>query len=221
MSSPFPSPSPYRPLSTSGSSDNSDFPDIIEAVLITRGLRILVKESRFRDQLRNKGYGELEDSEYILRPYEALYLIYTKRLIIKSKDNGLDFNSLLELILKYDKDILTKFLIYRDIRSRGYIAKEGFGFGVDFRVYERGEFERKPAKYVIFGLNEGINITAHEFSYAIEGISKMGKEAVIAVIERRGGIIYYKLSKTRFAGNMKNLEKDVDDNGERLKVSYI
>ena len=49
----------------------------------------------------------------------------------------------------------------------------------------------------------------------------MGKEAVIAVIERRGGIIYYKLSKTRFAGNMKNREKDVDDNGETVKLSDI
>ena len=97
-------------------------------------------------KLRNKGYGELDESEYILRSYEALYLIYTKRLIIRSKENGLDFDSLLEPILKSDKDILTKFLIYRDIRSRGYIAKEGFGFGVDFRVYERGEFREKTSQ---------------------------------------------------------------------------
>jgi tRNA-intron endonuclease len=192
-SSPHPS-SPYV---------DDDFQYIIEAVLAGRGLKILVAETRFQDQLRNKGFGAKEDSEYILEPYEALYLIHTKRLVLKSKKDDLDFDSLTELILKYDKDILTRFLIYRDLRSRGYIAKEGFGFGVDFRVYERGEFEKKPSKYIVFGMNEGVNIKANNFSSAIEQIRKMGKDAVIAVIERRGGIIYYKVSKTMFAENNK------------------
>jgi tRNA-intron endonuclease len=192
-SSPHPS-SPY---------DDDDFQYIIEAVLAGRGLKILVTETRFQDQLRNKGFGEKEDSEYLLEPYEALYLIHTKRLVLKSKKDDLDFDSLTELILKYDKDILTRFLIYRDLRSRGYIAKEGFGFGVDFRVYVRGVFEKKPSKYIVFGMNEGVNIKANNFSSAIEQIRKMGKDAVIAVIERRGGIIYYKVSKTMFAENNK------------------
>ncbi|HEY9491609.1 MAG TPA: tRNA-intron lyase, partial [Nitrososphaeraceae archaeon] len=158
--------------------EDDDFQYIVEAVLAGRGLKILVTETRFQDQLRNKGFGEKEDSEYILKPYEALYLIHTKRLVLKSKKDDLDFDSLTELILKYDKDILTRFLIYRDLRSRGYIAKEGFGFGVDFRVYERGEFEKKPSKYIVFGMNEGVNIKANNFSCAIEQIRKMGKDAV-------------------------------------------
>jgi len=199
MSSSTPSSSPHP----SSPFDDDDFQYIIEAVLAGRGLKILVTETRFQDQLRNKGFGEKEDSEYLLKPYEALYLIHTKRLVLKSKKDDLDFDSLIELILKYDKDILTRFLIYRDLRSRGYIAKEGFGFGVDFRVYERGEFEKKPSKYIVFGMNEGVNIKANNFSSAIEQIRKMGKDAVIAVIERRGGIIYYKVSKTLFAENNK------------------
>jgi tRNA-intron endonuclease, archaea type len=199
------------PPAYSFSSDNSDFPYLIEAVMATRGLKIVVEESRFQDQLRNKGFGDKEDSEYLLKPYEALYLVYTKRLILKGRRNSLDFDSLIELILKHDKDILTKFLIYRDLRSRGYIAKEGFGFGVDFRVYERGEFEKKASKYIVFGLNEGINMKANNFSAAIEQIGKMGKEGVIAVVERRGGVIYYKVAKTRFI-EKKMIAKDNSNN---------
>ena len=119
-------------------------------------------------------------------------------------------------IFLINKDILTKFLIYRDLRSRGYIAKEGFGFGVDFRVYERGEFEKKPSKYIVFGINEGINLKASDFSNAIEQIGKMGKEAVIAVIERRGGIIYYKVSKTRFITDNKNIQQSNSSDGNRV-----
>ena len=56
---------------------------------------------------------------------------------------------------KTDPEILTQFLIYRDLRNRGYVVKDGFGFGSDFRVYERGHFGEKGAKFLIFGLNEG------------------------------------------------------------------
>jgi tRNA-intron endonuclease len=195
--------------------DTGDFPYLIEAVLAGRGMKISVTETRFQDQLSSKGYGEKEDSEYLLKPYEALYLIYAKRLVLKGKrENNLNLESLMELSLKYDKDILTKFLIYRDLRSRGYIAKEGFGFGVDFRVYERGEFEKKPSKYIVFGISEGIDMKANDFSTAIEQIGIMGKEAVIAVIERRGGIIYYKVSKTRFTENKNKQQSDNNNNND-------
>ena len=53
------------------------------------------------------------------------------------------------------KDSWTKFIIYRDLRSRGYVVKDGFGFGTDLRVYERGDFPAKAAKFVIFALDEG------------------------------------------------------------------
>jgi tRNA-intron endonuclease len=169
-------------------------------VRLEAGGKILVEEDRAQDTLRTKGFGEREDVEYILKPYEALYLVYAKRLTFKDKIE-MTFDSLFEMLLKYDKNIMTKFLVYRDLRSRGYVAKEGFGFGNDFRVYERGEYEKKPAKYVIFGINEGTNTSAKNFSKAIGQIEKMGKEAVVAVIERRGEVIYYKASKMRFMEN--------------------
>ena len=181
----------------------AEIPLVVEARLAAGG-KIVVDETRFQDELRTKGFGEKEDAEYVLKPYEALYLMHTKRLMLKNKQN-MTFDSLFELLLKYDKNIMTKFLVYRDLRSRGYVAKEGFGFGNefgnDFRVYERGEYEKKPAKYVVFGINEGTNTTTKDFAGAIDQIEKMGKEAVVAVIERRGEVIYYKASKMRFMEN--------------------
>lgn len=176
-----------------------EMPPLVEARLAGGG-KIVVDGTRSQDELRTKGFGEKEDTEYVLKPYEALYLMHTNRLTLKNKP-GLAFNPLFELQLKFDRNIMTKFLVYRDLRSRGYIAKEGFGFGNDFRVYERGEYEKKPAKYVVFGINEGTNTSAKDLGSAVDQIEKMGKEAVIAVIERRGEVIYYKASKMRFAEN--------------------
>jgi len=176
----------------------AEIPQVVEARLAGAG-KIVVEETRFQDELRTKGFGEKED-QYVLKPYEALYLMHTKRLLLKNKP-GMEFDPLFELLLKYDRNIMTKFLVYRDLRSRGYVAKEGFGFGNDFRVYERGEYEKKPAKYVVFGINEGTNVTTKDLANAVEQIEKMGKEAVVAVIERRGEVIYYKASKMRFIEN--------------------
>ncbi len=162
--------------------------------------RVLVEETKSQDELRTRGYGEKEGREYVLKPYEALYLLQAKRLTLAGKKD-VTFDSLFEILLKHDRNIMTKFLVYRDLRSRGYVAKEGFGFGDDFRVYERGEYEKKPAKYVVFAISEGANATARGFAGAIEQIEKMGKEAVVAVIERRGEVIYYKASRMRFAQN--------------------
>ena len=160
----------------------------------------MVDETQFQDELRTKGFGEKEDALYLLKPYEALYLLQTKRLVLRNKQN-MNFESLFELFLKYDRNIMTRFLVYRDLRSRGYVAKEGFGFGNDFRVYERGEYEKKPVRYVVFGINEGASTTAKDLGSAVDQIEKMGKEAVVAVVERRGEVIYYKATKMRFTEN--------------------
>ena len=61
----------------------------------------------------------------------------------------------------------------------------------------------KPAKYVIFGINDGISIKANQLFENIRSIEKMGKEAIIAVIERRGEIIYYKINLKKFFPNIK------------------
>jgi tRNA-intron endonuclease, archaea type len=172
---------------------------LIEACLAEDG-EILINETKFQDVLRSKGFGEREDVNYVLKPYEALYLVHTKRLTFRDMAE-MNFNLLFEKLLKYDRNIMTKFLVYRDLRSRGYVAKEGFGFGNDFRVYERGEYEKKPAKYIVFDVNEGTNTSAKSFSNAIGQIEKMGKEAVVAVIERRGEVIYYKAAKLHFVQN--------------------
>lgn len=186
---------------SSEADQNNEFQNVVEGVL-TKKCLIKIVDTRSQDQLRNKGFGDREDNDYLLETYEALYLLYLKKLVITSGriDN---FASLLKHVLKYDKEIVTRFLVYRDLRSRGYVVKEGFGFGADFRVYERGEYEKKRAKYVVCCINEGINIKVGELSKNVREIETMGKNAIAAVVERRGEVIYYKLTNMKFKENKK------------------
>lgn len=174
-----------------------------EAVFKIKGLKTIIKDTKFQDQLRNKGFGEVFNKEYLLSNLEALYLLQNNKLSITGVNKRYDFSLLLKSILKKDDKILSKYLIFRDLRSKGYVVKEGFGFGADFRIYERGEYGKKQSKYVSIGINEGTNIVAMDFVETIEQIEAMGKEAVIGVIERRGEVIYYKTSKVTFFENQK------------------
>ncbi len=126
---------------------------------------------------------------------------------MKKGQKQIDFNSFMTISQKQDTEILTKFLIYRDLRNRGYVVKDGFGFGSDFRVYERGHFGEKGAKFLIFGLNEGQQEKMGNLQKKIEEITQMGKEPIIAVIERRGEVIYYKINKMNFYENKSRLEE--------------
>jgi len=125
---------------------------------------------------------------------------YTSRISTWGDSAGkkVSFDKLAELAQKKAGDAWTKFVIYRDLKSRGYIVREGFGFGTDLRVYERGDYPKKPAKYVVFALDEGIEKGMADLQKSVKEMAKMGKEAIIAVIERRGEVIYYKVSRARF-----------------------
>ena len=159
---------------------------------------VVVDRDRF-GELVESGYGSKEAKILALRDYEALYLLYAGKLDLKDEPGkSVTFERLAELTQRRARDSWTKFMIYRDLRSRGYIVREGFGFGTDLRVYERGDYPKKPAKYVVFALDEGIEKGMGDLQKSVKEMAKMGKEAIIAVIERRGEVIYYKVSKARF-----------------------
>ncbi len=166
--------------------------------VLENGTARVADRDRF-GELEGSGYGAREGQDLILRDYEALYLVYCKKMRLENgQGKEVGFEKLAELAQKKAGDSWTKFVIYRDLRSRGYIVREGFGFGTDLRVYERGDYPKKPAKYVVFALDEGIEKGMADLQKSVREMAKMGKEAIIAVIERRGEVIYYKVSRARF-----------------------
>ncbi len=177
---------------------------LVEGTLVSSQTKISDKE--MIHELELKGFGEHENDGYFLKSFETLYLLYTDKLDLKKTKKKINFNEMMEIAQTDDSDILTKFLIYRDLRNRGYVVKDGFGFGSDFRVYERGQFGEKGAKFLIFGLNEGQTEKMGNLQKTVEQITQMGKEPVIAVIERRGEVIYYKINKMNFYENKSQIE---------------
>ncbi len=191
-----------------------DFHSIMDETPLVHGELILdqtcISEKDMIHELQLKGFGEIEKKNLFLKSFETLYLLYSKRLILKKNKKQIDFDIFMSVCQKTDSEILTKFLVYRDLRNRGYVVKDGFGFGSDFRVYERGHYGEKGAKFLIFGFNEGQQEKMGNLQKKIEEITQMGKEPIIAVIERRGEIIYYKINKMDFYKNKSRFEEPFD-----------
>ena len=173
-------------------------PEVLDALL--KGEKVVVEDSGRFGELEQVGYGEREGKKLVLKDYEALYLLFSGQAEPEGRPRRkkVTFNQLAEISQARAGDAWTKFIIYRDLRSRGYIVKDGFGFGTDLRVYERGDFPEKAAKFVVFALDEGTEREVEELSDSVRQIVKMGKEAIVAVIERRGEVIYYKVGRANF-----------------------
>ena len=175
----------------------------VQGVLIKN--QTVVLEPKLQQQLNQKGYGEMEQTKLLLKPFESLYLLFTDRLTLFRRKKNIDFDLFLQICKKQDKDILTKFLVYRDLRNRGYTVKDGFGFGSDFAVYDKPFSPKSPSKFLVFSLNEGKHEKMSKLRQKIEEINKIGKEPIIAVVQRQGEIIYYKLSRMNFYQNTKKI----------------
>jgi len=167
----------------------------IEASL--RENAVFVSSPESIEGLSSRGYGVSENGKLTLALYEALFLLGKRVIEVKDEETGeeVSFQTLLKRFQSVDENAWVRYLIYRDLRSRGYVAREGFGLGIDFRVYERGEYGKKTAKYLILGIQEGQPVSVGELARALRYVQSLKKSLVLAVINRRGEIVYYSLSE--------------------------
>jgi tRNA-intron endonuclease len=161
---------------------------------------VLVPSSEDIESLTSRGYGTQVNGDLALAGYEALYLL--SKGIIEVSDRKakapVSFQQLLEKSRAANEDAWVRYLIYRDLRSRGYVVREGFGLGIDFRVYERGEYGKSTADYLILGIKEGQSVTVEDLARILTRVQSLKKTLILSVLNRRGEIVYYSLSRLSF-----------------------
>ena len=162
------------------------------------GKVVAFPDEELASYFEQRGYGvKREDGAYELSPHEALYLLEDGRIRVVHSEGGeaLSFFELLSLLGEHNPDLWIGYLIYRDLRKRGYVVRNGFGFGLDFRVYERGEYGKAPAKYIVVGICEGSPIPVQRVWELLKRIQSLKRELVFAVVDRRSEVVYYTASE--------------------------
>ncbi len=161
------------------------------------GERVLTENSDDAREFYNQSrFGVLNnDGKVELSLLEALYLMEKKRLIIKTEAGRvIKFESYVKKARKVEPNFWVRYIVFRDVRNRGYIIKTALKFGADFRVYDRGV---KPgedhAKWIVFPVHEASVYTWHEFSAKNRVAHSTKKKLLLGVVDDEGDVTYYEV----------------------------
>ena len=168
---------------------------VIEARLIEE--QVIAEKNEKTDGLLSRGYGSTDPSrkDVVIYSYpEALYLVEKGWMRVLGPKGEFNFNELLDYMKSLDENVWRDYVVYRDLRERRYVVKDGVSSDLRFRVFERGKFGKEPAKYLVTPILEGKNVGVEKILELASASRKMNKELVIAVVDRRNEVIYYRVS---------------------------
>lgn len=151
------------------------------------------------DKISQQGfYGtRLDDGRLELLPVEVMHLLERKRVVPKSSENvPVTAESVVSGLLSTVPHLWTDYLVFRDLRSRGYAVRQGFGGGIGFRVYTRGD---KPggatASQLIYVLREGEPISLQDLDMVTEAAATARKKLVFALVDQNGEVNFYRVAR--------------------------
>jgi tRNA-intron endonuclease, archaea type len=138
------------------------------------------------------GYGRLEQDGVRLSPQEALYLLHRQKIEV----DGYNFDTLFTEFAD-QRNFLRSFLVYRDLRERGYVVQTG---PHDFRVFRRGE---KPGTgeslYLVRVLSERDPIRFVKLIEEVVASRNMRKQYVLAVVDDEEELTFYEIKLQKLA----------------------
>jgi len=164
--------------------------------------RVIVPAQNDANSLYQDGYGSLstEERPLTLNAFEALYLVERRRIAVvdETTRRRLLFQELLSRLSKDDPDTWTRYIVYRDLRERGFVARAGRDSNADLLVYERGMYGKRPPKYQIYTLWEGLRTPISRLGEVLDSAVEDERILRLAVVDRRGEVVYYTLSEMDF-----------------------
>ncbi|MBS3072529.1 tRNA-intron lyase [Candidatus Pacearchaeota archaeon] len=169
-----------------------------EIKAIFSGGEIISASKNALDLYSNRLFGEYSGKRVRYSLSEAIYLVDKGKLSVYKKSKKLGLNQLIDECKKIDKNVYTKFVVFKDLRDKGYLLKTALKFGADFRVYDKGVKPGKDhAKWILYPISESHEMTWHDFSAKNRVAHSTKKNLLIAIVDSEGDITYYEISWTR------------------------
>ncbi len=157
---------------------------------------VIIKDDK-SEKLHNKShYGNLTAEGLQISLIEALYLVEKDKINVSKNDEKLTIDDLLQII--HEKNLYSKYIVFRDLRNRGYIIKTGFKYGSEFRLYERGTSPGDGhSHYLVKVASEKDDIHLSDLSSYVRVAHGVNKYLLFAVVDQENDITYYNVEWTR------------------------
>lgn len=159
--------------------------------------KIVVRDKKLKDQLIQKGFGENTGKEFVLDLKESLYLMDREKLELENVEgNPVSQEELLKTGAKLEKGFFSTYVVYRDLRERGFVVKTGYKFGFDLRVYPRG---KKPGEdhtqWVVNVVTQDEKFSIPEMSRMVRLSGNLKTMLLQAVVDSENDINYYEIKR--------------------------
>ncbi len=156
------------------------------------------------DELEQRSFGKQEGRRLVLSFVESLYLLEKGRIKLSKAGKKIGFEGLMNFAIRKDRRIHEKFTVYADLRDRGLVAKTGFKFGCDFRVYQRGvSVKRGPkeasehTKWIVFAVPEDYRCSFTELSRAVRLAHSIRARMLWAIVDNEDNVTYYSITRLK------------------------
>jgi tRNA-intron endonuclease len=164
---------------------------------------VIVEDPAEGSALYNRGYFGTPKSggALVLDLMEAVYLVEAERLEVRRADRRVSPRELFRAASAAIPSFEIRYLVYRDLRQRGYIV-EARGGPVDFQVYPRGGAPKKtPSKYWVRALSERAVFDLAELLARAEEAEAVRKTLLLGLVDEESDLTYYGVREARPRGH--------------------
>ncbi len=122
---------------------------------------------------------------------ECAYLTKESRLQVLDADHQpIDPDALLQLGAESSDDFRDRFLVYSQLRNKGYVVRPGLKFGTDFAVYEKGPgIDHAP--FLVHVIPQKDGVVPLDIVRAGRLATSVKKRFIIATVKENGEIAHY------------------------------
>lgn len=166
--------------------------------------RVVVHDSAEGSALHNRGFfgTPLPGGGLELNLLEAVYLVEAGRLDIRRRGKPVSTRELFRAASAAIGAFEIRYLVYRDLRARGYVveAREG---PVEFQVYPRGGAPKKtPSKYWVRALSERAVFDLAELLQRADEAASVRKTLLLGLVDEESDLTYYSVREARPRGHL-------------------
>ncbi|KAA0009363.1 MAG: tRNA-intron lyase [Thermoplasmata archaeon] len=145
----------------------------------------VILEGKEASKNYNKGCFGILNGKLTLHLVEACYLLEKERIEVGKGRKKISLHELMQYAVDNIPEFEIKYLVYRDLRERGYVVR----MGNDFLLYERGK--RPPAEpaFLVKAVSERATFSIKDVSSWIDEAGE--KALLIGIVDEEGDITYY------------------------------
>src|SRR4030065_2489123 len=164
---------------------------------ILQGTTVTVEDQAEASQIFNKGwYGVPQTGGSLkLDLMEAMYLVESGRLEVQLDSAPKTASELLRIAHMSFEGFEIRYLVYRELRQRGYVVKLGH-HPLDFRVFPRGGRPTKtPSKWWVAAISERSEFDIGRLLNDLDRTADVRKKLLLAVVDEESDVTYYEVHR--------------------------